>query len=154
MNKTIVKDSEIVATRVFDAPRDLVWKAWTDPNHVILWWGPRGFTNTNQEMDVRPGGIWRFIMHGPDGRDYPNQITFIEVKKPELLVYKHGGAEEVEPVDFHVTVNFAEEGKNTKLTMRMVFSTAEELTRVEKEYGAIQGLKECMDRLGEYLAKM
>jgi uncharacterized protein YndB with AHSA1/START domain len=105
-------------------------------------------------MDVRPGGIWRFIMHGPDGRNYPNQITFIEVKKPELLVYKHGGAEDAEPVSFHVTVKFTEEEKKTKLTMTMVFESAEELQRVDKEYGAIQGLKECMDRLGEYVVKM
>ena len=64
-------DREIVATRVFDAPRDLVFRMWTDPAHIVHWWGPNGFTTTIHEMDVRPGGMWRFIMHGPDGVDYP-----------------------------------------------------------------------------------
>src|SRR3954449_1876611 len=101
-------DREIVAVRVFDAPRELVWKLWTDPHHVAQWWGPNGFTNTIHEMDVRPGGVWRFIMHGPDGVDYPNRIVFIEVVEPERLVYSHGG-DEGDPVQFHVTVTFAEQ---------------------------------------------
>ena len=67
---------EIITTRVLDAPRELVWKAWTDPKHVAEWWGPNGFTNTIHEMDVRPDGVWRFIMHGPDGVDYKNEIVF------------------------------------------------------------------------------
>ena len=76
---------EIVAARVFDAPRELVFDAWTDPEHVAQWWGPNGFTNTIHEMDVRPGGVWRFVMHGPDGVDYNNKIVYIEVVKPERL---------------------------------------------------------------------
>ena len=75
-------DREIAATRIFDAPRELVWKAWTDPKHVAQWWGPNGFTNTIHEMNVSPGGVWRFMMHGPDGTDYPNRIVFIEVVEP------------------------------------------------------------------------
>ncbi len=82
----------IVVTRVFDAPRNLVFDAWTDSRHVGNWYGPRGFTLTTYEMDVRPGGVWRFTMHGPDGVDYPNKITYIEIVKPERLVYDHGGA--------------------------------------------------------------
>ena len=82
-------DREIVATRLFDAPRDLVFMMWTDPNHIAQWWGPRGFTTTTLEMDLRPGGIWRFIMHGPDGRDYPNRVIYLEIVPLERLVYKH-----------------------------------------------------------------
>src|SRR3954464_2525826 len=94
-------DREIVAVRVFDAPRELVYKAWTDPEHVAQWWGPNGFTNTIHEMDVRPGGVWRFIMHGPDGTDYKNEVEYLEVVKPELLVYLHESTPK-----FHVTVTF------------------------------------------------
>ena len=75
-------DREIVVTRLIDAPRELVFEAWTDPKHVDKWWGPRGFTSTTSEMDVRPGGIWRLVMHGPDGRDYPNHIVFEKSSNP------------------------------------------------------------------------
>src|ERR1700733_13330918 len=82
---------EIIMTRIFDAPRELVFEMWTDPKRLAHWWGPRGFTPTIQEMDVRPGGSWKMIMHGPDGVDYPNHSVFVEVVKPERLVYTHGG---------------------------------------------------------------
>ncbi|MGH6771211.1 MAG: SRPBCC family protein [Xanthobacteraceae bacterium] len=152
--QTGTADREIVLTRVYDAPRDLVWTAWTDPKHVVHWWGPNGFTNTIHEMDVRPGGVWRFIMHGPDGRDYKNRINFIEVKRPERLVYTHGGDDDVEPVNFHVTVTFEDQGGRTKVTLRSVFPTAEERDRVVKEYGAIEGGRQTLARLADYLATM
>jgi len=111
----LVGDREIRGTRVFDAPRELVWKVWTEPEHIGKWWGPNGFTTTTHKMEVKAGGVWRFVMHSPDGRDYQNKITFIEVVKPERLVYKHGGTGEkedrgLEPVSFHVTVIFTDEG--------------------------------------------
>lgn len=74
-------------TRVFDAPREVVFKVWTDPKHVAEWWGPRGFQTTIHEMDVRPGGRWRYAMRGPDGNDYPFDGVFVEVVKPERLVF-------------------------------------------------------------------
>jgi uncharacterized protein YndB with AHSA1/START domain len=151
---TSTADREIVITRVFDAPRDLVYKAWTDPKHVAQWWGPIGFTNTIHEMDVRPGGVWRLMMHGLDGVDYPNKIAFIEVMKPERLVYTHGGDEGGDPVQFHVTVTFDEQGGKTRLTMRSLFKSAAERDRVVEEYGAIEGGKQTLDRLAEHLAKM
>src|SRR3981189_895003 len=119
----------IIGIREFDAPRELVFAAWTDPKHLAQWWGPNGFTTTTSRFDFRPGGVWRFVMHGPDGRDYQNRITFIEVVKPERLVYRHGGTgdkedRELEPVNFHVTVTFAEERGKTRLDMRSVFPSA------------------------------
>jgi uncharacterized protein YndB with AHSA1/START domain len=105
-------------------------------------------------MEVKPGGVWRFIMHGPDGRDYPNKIVFIEVVKPERLVYRHAGDSDTEQVNFHVTVTFEKQGDKTKLTMRMVFESAAELDRVNREYGAIEGAKQNIARLEEYLTKM
>src|ERR1700704_5823970 len=135
---TSTTDREIVTTRVVDAPREHVFEAWTDPKHVAQWWGPNGFTNTIQEMDVRPGGVWRLIMHGPDGVDHPNRIVYIEVVKPERLVYNHGGPEEDEHGQFHVTVTFDEEDGKTRVTMRSIFPTAEERDQVIKEHGALE----------------
>jgi uncharacterized protein YndB with AHSA1/START domain len=148
---TLAGDREIVGVRVFDAPRDLVWKVWTEPEHIAKWWGPRGFTTTTYSMDVRPGGVWRFVMHGPD-RDYQNKITYLEVVKPERLVYKHGGEKEVEPVNFQVTVAFTEQGGKTRVDMRMVFPSAKARGYVIETYGAVEGLNQTLARLEEYLA--
>jgi uncharacterized protein YndB with AHSA1/START domain len=145
-------DREIVITRVLEAPRELVWQDWTDPKQVPQWWGPRGFTTTTHKMEVKPGGVWRFVMHGPDGRDYQNKITYLEVVRPERLVYKHGGEEDLEPVQFQTTVTFEEFGGQTKVTLQMVFPSAEERDRVVKEYGAIEGGQQTLARLSEHLA--
>ena len=82
-------DGEIVSTRVFDAPREVVFRAFTDPALLARWWGPKGFTNTFHEFDPRPGGAWRFVMHGPDGTDYPMTKDFVEVVPPERIVLQH-----------------------------------------------------------------
>ncbi len=145
-------DREITTSRVFDAPRELVWKAWTEPDQVTQWWGPNGFTTTIHEMDVRPGGVWRFIMHGPDGVDYPNKIVYIEIVNPERLVYNH--SDEGKPGYFHVTVTFEEQGKKTKITMRSLFASAAERDRVVKEYNAIEGAKQTLARLAEHLTRI
>jgi uncharacterized protein YndB with AHSA1/START domain len=145
-------DREIVITRLIDAPRTRVFDAWTDPEQVVHWWGPRGFTTTTHKMEVKPGGVWRFVMHGPDGRDYQNKIIYLEVVRPERLVYKHGGDEDLEPVSFQTTVTFVPQGNKTMVTMRAVFPTAEERNRVVKEYGAIEGGKQTLERLDEHLA--
>ena len=144
-------DREMVTTRVFDAPRDLVFLMWSNPEHIARWWGPRGFTTTTHAMDFRPGGAWRFDMHGPDGRDYPNRITYTEIVPGERLAYKHGGDEKgLEPVHFEVTVTFADAGPGrTRLTMRMLFPSAAVKRHVIDEYGADNGLHETMDRLTE-----
>lgn len=147
-------DREIVATRVFDAPRDLVWKAWTDPEHVVQWWGPRGFATTTYSMEVKPGGVWRFVMHGPDGVDYQNKITYVEVVRPERLVYKHGGDKDVEPVNFEVTVSFEDLGGKTRLHMQMLFPSAKAREFTVEKYGAVEGLSQTLGRLEEHLPMM
>ena len=149
---TRTTDREILLTRVFDAPRELVFNAWIDPNHIAQWFGPDGFTTTILEMDVRPGGVWRFIMHGPDGVDYPNKIVYVEIVKPERLVYNHFSEDVDEPGQFHVTMTFAEQAGKTVLSMQMLFETAAERDRVVKEYGAIEGGEQTLDRLAAYLA--
>lgn len=145
----------IVGFRVFDAPRDLVFAAFTDPKHLAQWWGPNGFTTTTHSFDFRPGGVWRFVMHGPDGRDYQNRITFGEIVPPERIAYSHDGGEDVEPVQFSQTVTFEDLGNGqTRLTWRGAFPSAEERARVIKEYGADKGLVQTMARLGDYVAAL
>lgn len=145
-------DKEIFSSRTFDAPRDLVWEVWTNPKHTALWWGPTGFTNTIYEMDVKPGGIFKFMMHGPDGVDFPNIISYVEVVKPERLVYNHGNYEN--PEMFFVTINFIEDNGKTKITMRMLFKTVDERKVVVEKYGALEGQKQHLDKLEAYLVKM
>lgn len=148
-----VAGREMIITRTYDAPRELVFKAWTDASHLVHWWGPSGFTLTTQSADIKPGGHWKFIMHGPDGKDYPNLIVYEEIVKPERLVYSHAG-EEGEPAHFHTTVTFEAVGEQTHVTMRAAFPSAEALQYVIKEYHALQGGQQTLSRLVDYLKKM
>ena len=148
-------DREIVISRLIDARRELVFDAWTDPEQVVQWWGPRGFTTTTHKMEVKPGGVWSFVMHGPDGRDYQNTITYLEIVPPERLVYTHGGDggdENLEPISFQTTVTFVAEGNRTRVSIRTVFPTREQRDRVVKEHGAIEGGEQHLARLDEHLA--
>jgi uncharacterized protein YndB with AHSA1/START domain len=140
-------ERELVVTRVFDAPRERVFKAWTDPSHLVHWWGPRGFTNTFQEFDLRPGGTWRFIMHGPDGVDYPNVNIFAEIVAPERIVLQH-----VSEPKFQMTITFAEQASRTRLTMRMLFESAAEYDMAKGP--ASEGNQQMFDRLEARLAAM
>ncbi len=146
-------DREISLTRVFDAPRELVFAAWTEPRHVAKWWGPEGFTNTIAEMDVRPGGTWRFVMHGPDGTDYRNESVYDEVVQPERLVLTH-----LSGPRFQMTATFEKEGggegEKTRLSVRMVFESAELRDQVAREFGAVEGLAQTLGRLAGYLPEM
>ena len=153
---TATADREIIVSRVFDAPRELVWDAWTDPKQVVRWWGPRGFTTTIEVMDVRPGGMWKHVMHGSDGTDYPNKSVFIEVVKPERIVFSHGGGTKGRRgVRFESTWTFEALNRHqTRVTMRGVFASAEDRERVVKEYKAIEGGKQTLERLAEYLQAM
>lgn len=142
---------ELKITRIYDAPVKAVWDAWTDPEQVAQWWGPRGFTITHHGKDLRPGGYWNYTMHGPDGMDYPNRTIYHEVVKYSRLVYDHGGSEDRPPL-FRVTVNFSETKGKTKLEMTMTLATAEaaEETRI---FVRKVGGNSTWDRLAEYLEK-
>lgn len=145
---------EIVLTRTFNFPREIVFEAMTDPKQVVQWWGPNGFTTTVHEMDVRPGGTWKHTMHGPDGTDYPNKSIFLEVVKPERIVYKNsGGAKDRGGACFMGTWTFEDLGGKTKLTMRLTFPSSGERDRTEQEYGAIEGGKQTLARLETFLSK-
>jgi uncharacterized protein YndB with AHSA1/START domain len=144
----------MLGSRLIDAPRELVWSVWTDPKHLAQWWGPDGFRTTTSAFEFKPGGVWRFVMHGPDGRDYENRITFDEIEKPKRLRYHHGGGDDVEPVQFRTTVTFDELGGKTRVTLCGEFPSAEERARVIREYGADKGLTQTLARLDQYVAAM
>jgi uncharacterized protein YndB with AHSA1/START domain len=146
---------ELVITRIFDAPRELVFKAWTDPQHVAQWWGPKGFTNPVCEMDVRAGGALRIVMRGPDGIDYPMKGVFREVLKPERLVFTSVAvdAEDNPLLEALTIVTFAEQDGKTKLTMQtsaagLVPEAAQKLAGME------EGWTQSQDRLETYLAQV
>lgn len=147
-------DREIHVTRKFDAPRDLVFNAWTEPEKIGQWWGPDGFTTTTFEMDFKPGGTWKFIMHGPDGTDYDNRIVYTEIKRPELIKYDHYGHldEDGAPPHFKSSILFEEVENQTKITMQMLFPTKEDRDKTI-EFGAIEGANQTLGRLAEYLKK-
>jgi uncharacterized protein YndB with AHSA1/START domain len=144
---------EIVLARLFDAPRELVWQAWTDAHQADQWWGPTGFTNTTLEHDFRVGGTWRHIMHGPDGKDYPNRKTYLEIVPQERIVNDHGWDDDSLPPLFRATITFTDLGGKTEVEMRSTFPTAADRDKVVKEFGAIEGGKQTLEKLGEYLAQ-
>jgi uncharacterized protein YndB with AHSA1/START domain len=141
------KGNNLIFTKEFNSPRELVWDAWTNPDYISDWWGPKGFTTTIQQMDVVPGGVWRFIMHGPDGRNYKSKIQFIEVVKPERLVYKHVEEEGTGPVHFRVEVLFTQLGKKTSVSMKMTFDSPENLDQLNRDRGIENGARDTLERL-------
>lgn len=147
-------DRKLIVTRLIDAPAALVFDAFTNPEHISHWWGPHGFTTTTSEMDVKPGGTWRFVMHGPDGRAYRNRIIFVEIDRPHRLVYRHEPEAGAEPVSHETTVTFVTEGNQTRLTMNMLFPTAANRDYVIKTYGADEGGKQTLQRLAVFVAQM
>lgn len=114
-----------VHVRLIDAPRERVFRAFSDPTHLARWWGPRGFSSTFHEFDFRPGGRWRFDMHGPDATEYPNESVFVDVVEPERVVFDH-----VSGHHFQMTITFTAVGQQTRVDWRQVFDTAEERERI------------------------
>jgi uncharacterized protein YndB with AHSA1/START domain len=119
-------DRECVHSRLIDAPRERVFRALAEPEHLARWWGPDGFTSTFQAFELRPGGHWRFVLHGPDGTDYPNENIFREVVVPERVLIEHVSHDH----HFYLTITFAEQGERTLVGWRQVFDTASHRDRV------------------------
>jgi uncharacterized protein YndB with AHSA1/START domain len=138
----------LVLTRTFDAPRKLVFNVWTDPQHVAQWWGPLGFKTTIQEMNVRPGGRWRYAMRGPDGNDYTFDGVYLDVIAPERLIFDgtiHGSPE----LRVWTEVTFVEREDETEVVVRQFYSFQSDATR-----GAPIGWNQQFDRLAEFLATL
>ncbi|MBK8518055.1 MAG: SRPBCC family protein [Saprospiraceae bacterium] len=141
-------DCEIVSSRIVDAPIDLVFTAWTDPNHLKHWWGPAGFTNTFIEFDLRPGGRWSFIMHGPDKGNYRNECEFIRIEKPSMISWKRYS----KPL-FQVAATFEEVSTDkTKIVFKMIFDTIKECNKLKPF--VVDKNEENFDRLENELFKM
>jgi len=145
----VVEGRELIATRMLQAPRELVFQSWTDPRHLARWWGPEGFSITTRSIEASPGGVWDYVMHGPDGTDYVNRIRYVDIVRPERLSYIHGDDEAEER--FRVSVTMADRDGATLLTMRMTFPTEEELRFTVETYGAAEGARSTLSRLAQEL---
>ena len=147
-NNSSTHDRELKISRLLNAPVELVWEAFITPEHIANWWGPNGFTNTITKMDVRPGGEWNLVMHGPDGTNYPNKSTFKEVVPFKKIVFEH-----YHP-DFTTTITFEEQGDKTFLNWHMLFDSVEEFIAVAKAHGAEEGLKQNIEKLQAYVSNL
>ncbi|WP_295799168.1 SRPBCC family protein [Mucilaginibacter sp.] len=145
-NKSSTHDRELLISRTLNAPVELVWEVWTKPEHIAQWWGPDGFTNTINTMNVEPEGIWEFIMHSPNGANFKNRSIFKEVVPFKKIVYEHV----VHPW-IRATITFEERGEQTHLTWHMLFESAEEFIKVIKAHNAAEGQKQNVVKLAAYL---
>ncbi|GMW02404.1 MAG: hypothetical protein AMXMBFR84_35400 [Candidatus Hydrogenedentota bacterium] len=137
--------NEIVSYRTFDASREALYSMFEQPEHLIHWWGPKGFTNTFYEFDLRPGGIWRFEMQGPDGTRYELHKRFVAIAKPDCIVFDH-----IQPTHgFRMTMRFSVDGAGSRLEWRMVFESAEECDSVRDIIRSAN--EENFERLADYL---
>jgi uncharacterized protein YndB with AHSA1/START domain len=148
-----ISDREIVVSRSIQAPRVLVFEMYTKAEHLVHWWGPDGFSLTTRAFEFRPGGVWDFVMHGPDGADYPNWVEWREISPPERIVLLHGTRAN-DPEAFTTTVTFNDRDGATEIVMRAVFKTREQRDEVVKRYGALEGAKQTLGRLATYVAKL
>src|SRR3954447_1145070 len=146
-------DREIVISRVIDAPREVVFEAFTEVRHLSQWWGPEGFTTTTRSFEFRVGGEWDFMMHGPDGTDYPEWITWTEIVPPERIALRHGESRD-DPNTFESTVAFAPHGTATRIVMRTVFPTTELRDQAVEKYHAVEGGRQTLNNLAAYVAEM
>ena len=150
MTASQTDETSLTVRRTYDAPPERVWRAFTDPEQVDRWWGPDGFSTTTDEMDVRAGGHWRFVMVGPNGDEFQNRVAYEEVEEPGRLVYTHGSPDD--PEQFRVTVTFDEgEAGGTDLTMEMRFPSSDDLDDAV-EFGAVEGAAQTLGRLAEHLS--
>ena len=147
-------DREIVLSRVIAAPRALVFKAWTDPKHLPVWFGPAGFKVETQEIDIRVGGRWRFVFTGPDGTRWDNRMVFLKIEAPRLLVMDHGSDKDDDPGKFRVTVTFdAQKDGKTVITLRQLHPTSAQ-REAGIGFGAVEFGYQTLDKLAAHVAGM
>lgn len=145
-------DREIVISRVIDAPRELVFEAFTEVRHLSQWWGPQGFTTTTRSFEFRAGGVWDFVMHGPDGTDYQEWITWTEIVAPAGIALLHGEYRD-DPNTFASFLTFTPEGAATRIEMRTVFPTRALRDEAVEKYRAIEGGQQTLSNLAAYVAE-
>src|ERR687897_3853440 len=145
-------DREIVISRVIDAPRELVFEAFTEVRHLSRWWGPDGFTTTTRAFEFRVGGAWDFVMRGPDGTDYSEWISWTEIVPPERIALLHGESRD-DPNAFESTLAFEPAGEQTRIVMRTVFPTQELRDGAVEKYHAIEGGQQTLSNLAAYVTE-
>ncbi|GAA0566053.1 SRPBCC family protein [Actinomadura livida] len=150
--RSATADREIVISRVIDAPPDLVFEAFTEVRHLSQWWGPEGFSTTTRSFEFRVGGEWDFVMHGPDGTDYAEWISWTEIAPPERIALLHGESPD-DPNAFESVLTFEPEGAATRLEMRTVFPTRELRDEAVEKYHAIEGGRQTLDNLAGYVTE-
>jgi uncharacterized protein YndB with AHSA1/START domain len=148
--EAVTPDREIVITRVISAPRELVFEVFTDVRHLSQWWGPTGFTTTTQAFEFRVGGEWEFVMHGPDGTDYQEWISWTEIVPPERIALLHGEFRG-DPNAFESLLTFAPDGAATRIEMRTVFPTKKLRDEAVEKYHAIEGGQQTLSKLAAYV---
>jgi uncharacterized protein YndB with AHSA1/START domain len=146
-------DREIVISRFISAPRELVFEAFTDVRHLSRWWGPEGFTTTTRAFEFRVGGVWDFVMHGPDGTDYQEWICWTEIAPPERIALVHGASRD-DPNAFTSVLTFAADGAATRLEMRTVFPTKHLRDEAVETYHAIEGGQQTLDNVAAYVTEL
>ena len=146
-------DREIMISQVIDAPRELVFEAFTDVRHLSRWWGPDGFTTTTRAFEFRVGGEWDFMMHGPDGTHYPEWIVWREITPPERIVLLHGEFRD-DPNAFDSAFTFTRAGDGTRIAMRTVFPTKELRDQAVERYRAIESGRQTLRSLANYVAEI
>ncbi|WBB81558.1 SRPBCC family protein [Micromonospora sp. WMMD882] len=148
--RSAAADREIVISRVVDAPRELVFEAFTDVRHLSRWWGPAGFTTTTRSFEFRVGGEWDFVMHGPDGTDYQEWISWTEIVPPEGITLLHGESRG-DPDAFQSFLTFTPDGAATRVEMRTVFPTREQRDEAVEKYHAVEGGRQTLGKLAAYV---
>jgi uncharacterized protein YndB with AHSA1/START domain len=146
-------DREIVISGVIGAPRELVFEAFTRVRHLSRWWGPEGFTTTTRSFAFRVGGEWDFVMHGPDGTDYQEWITWREIVPPERIALLHGESRD-DPNAFESVLTFEPAGEQTRIVMRAVFPTKELRDEAVEKYHAIEGGEQTLRNLAAYVTEV
>jgi uncharacterized protein YndB with AHSA1/START domain len=151
--ETATADREIVLARVIDAPQELVFGAFTEVRHLSRWWGPEGFSTTTRSFEFRVGGVWDFVMHGPDGTDYSEWITWTGIVPPERIELLHGEFRD-DPDAFESVLTFELDGAATRVVMRTVFLTRQLRDQAVEKYHAIEGGRQTLGNLAAYVAEI
>lgn len=152
--ESYVEGNCIIQKRTINFPKEIVFDAWINPHLLEKWYGPEGFTLTSLEVNIQAAGYWRFVFRSPDGNQFPNVIKFIEIEKPDYIIYDHTDDSGIKkPQHFRTEVKLEEEGEATKITMKLIFDSEQDLQYVVENFNALEGGRETLARL-EHILKI
>lgn len=151
--KSVRGEREIAISRTIDASRELVFEAFSEVRHLSQWWGPEGFTTTTRSFEFAVGGEWEFVMHGPDGTDYPEWILWTEIAPPGRIAMLHGEYRG-DPNAFESVLTFEPAGETTRIEMLTVFPTKELRDEAIEKHGAVEGGRQTLRSLAAYVVAM